>query len=431
LDSVTCGDLGDILPWTSPHWSFTSRISQLAKKRTVERDIVCGKAPAPLVVTIPVVTTFRRAVEICRLLGNGQVTAYYSMEEWLPALKQAQADIGDQLQYLWFSIVRRNGTYVSYYTNETVKNVIWRPSSPSGENDCMYCQDHGCADRNCEDRELPYFQCKFSRRQTLVLRGLCPGTKLSSLYYPHNQLGQFLWVGIDGTIISYNSSNWVAKVQGKNTWATAEASRDSLLLGTHEWTVYNDPGCFAAQTKRVKLSLSFCQSTEFNCGDGSCVPLELRCDENVDCGDGSDEEGCKIVNFPASYNKDVTSNNLKSALNTTIEIQNILNIDENQGKIRLSMRVTMGWFDSRLEFFNLKENSGLNVLDEAEFSAIWKPKIIFLNMERKNFEAPVPEQIMVPMDPSRSYHLADYDSLNSSKIYNGSSNAIYLTKEFR
>jgi Neurotransmitter-gated ion-channel ligand binding domain/Low-density lipoprotein receptor domain class A len=277
------------------------------------------------------------------------------------------------------------------------------------------------------------FRIGFMHVNMPILRGLCSETKLSTLYYPHNQLGQFIWVGIDGTVISYDAKNssWVAKVQGKNTWATTEASKDSLLLGTHEWTVHNDPDCFPGPSRRVKLSLSYCQNSEFNCQDGSCIALGLRCDENTDCSDGSDEVGCKIVSIPANYNKDVTSNNQKSNLETTVEIRNILNIDENEGKIRISMGLTMGWHDSRLAFFNLKENSRLNLLDDAEFTAIWKPKVIFLNKEHKNFEEPVPEEIRVQMNTSRSYQLADYDILNSSKIYSGSSNEIYLTKQFR
>lgn len=35
-----------------------------------------------------------------------------------------------------------------------------------------------------------------------------------------------------------------------------------------------------------------CESTEFACGDGSCIKEALRCDENKDCPDGKDEEDC-------------------------------------------------------------------------------------------------------------------------------------------
>ena len=35
-----------------------------------------------------------------------------------------------------------------------------------------------------------------------------------------------------------------------------------------------------------------CAAYEFTCSDGSCVEERLRCDDNYDCADGSDESDC-------------------------------------------------------------------------------------------------------------------------------------------
>ena len=35
-----------------------------------------------------------------------------------------------------------------------------------------------------------------------------------------------------------------------------------------------------------------CAAYEFTCSDGSCVEERLRCDDNYDCADGSDELDC-------------------------------------------------------------------------------------------------------------------------------------------
>ena len=35
-----------------------------------------------------------------------------------------------------------------------------------------------------------------------------------------------------------------------------------------------------------------CQSNEFQCRSGRCVPAEAKCDRQPHCRDGSDEEGC-------------------------------------------------------------------------------------------------------------------------------------------
>ena len=38
-----------------------------------------------------------------------------------------------------------------------------------------------------------------------------------------------------------------------------------------------------------------CDSYEFSCDNGQCVPDSYRCDGGNDCGDDSDEDGCGMV----------------------------------------------------------------------------------------------------------------------------------------
>ena len=35
-----------------------------------------------------------------------------------------------------------------------------------------------------------------------------------------------------------------------------------------------------------------CRVDEFTCGNGRCLPADVRCDHGNDCGDASDEVGC-------------------------------------------------------------------------------------------------------------------------------------------
>ena len=35
-----------------------------------------------------------------------------------------------------------------------------------------------------------------------------------------------------------------------------------------------------------------CANNEFRCADGQCIDLPWRCDHDVDCDDGSDEQNC-------------------------------------------------------------------------------------------------------------------------------------------
>ena len=41
-----------------------------------------------------------------------------------------------------------------------------------------------------------------------------------------------------------------------------------------------------------------CSDSEFTCGDGTCIPLESKCDGMSDCKDELDESDCSVVEFP-------------------------------------------------------------------------------------------------------------------------------------
>ena len=86
------------------------------------------------------------------------------------------------------------------------------------------------------------------------------------------------------TNIVYNASTylWVASNMGySDVVATNKASLASGLLGTSEWTVYNDSRkCSPNASYKILLTLTSCGKDEFTCVDANCIPMESRC--NVD-----------------------------------------------------------------------------------------------------------------------------------------------------
>jgi len=52
------------------------------------------------------------------------------------------------------------------------------------------------------------------------------------------------------------------------------------------------PRCMACNKMHLSLSDYTCDSDEFRCDNGGCIPKYYQCDGTEDCGDNSDEEGC-------------------------------------------------------------------------------------------------------------------------------------------
>ena len=114
----------------------------------------------------------------------------------------------------------------------------------------------------------------------------------------------------------------------------------------------------------------------------NCINSVYRCDQATDCEDISDEKGCKIVVIDENnYLKDKPPK--ETVLKIKIELLKILEIGEVEMLFRCQFKLFLEWFDSRVTFYNLKENQLLNTLVEDEKQNIWTPSMIFDNTDEK------------------------------------------------
>ncbi len=138
---------------------------------------------------------------------------------------------------------------------------------------------------------------------------------------------------------------------------------------------------------QVNLSLASCFGNQFACGDGSCQPLEYRCNKRKDCLDGSDEQDCGLVELDSSYVKDYSppsdNEGEKFHISLRVSIYSFLKLSETDFLSSMQFQVHLSWKDARVNFNHLTEDLQKNILTEEEKSSIWIPVIVFHNTQEK------------------------------------------------
>ena len=147
-----------------------------------------------------------------------------------------------------------------------------------------------------------------------------------------------------------------------------------------EWTVTGDSvECNNGFPYTTLLKLSGCKDTEFTCHDGECIKMEERCDQIIHCRDQSDENDCSLLVLKKGYNKkvapfiyDKTRKEVKPVkVDVSTSIQNIIDISEVNNIIELKFGILMEWYESRVDYHNLKTVETLNTLSDDELRSLY------------------------------------------------------------
>jgi hypothetical protein len=297
---------------------------------------------------------------------------------------------------------------------------MWGPGEPRNLMEaelCIFCCGSNCYDIVCSKAASSL--CLYNEKPPkLELRGLCSQSLLDRFYYPASHGREFYWIGTRGTIIGYNQTTfeWIVRIYGNpNIMASAQNSFQSLLLGKSTWTVFNDRGCSSTKDFNVNISLSSCTPSEYACDDGFCVGLKDRCNGFANCLDGSDELDCKTVKLAAHYNKLVPPPNI--TVSVSFCFLSVLDIKVQEGQVHINTQLKLKWYDARLIFYNLKEKATANILSEEEYEEMWRPRIIYSNIEptlSQQVEKPV-----ITLHPNGNSTLSGSELADRATIFAG------------
>ncbi len=145
-------------------------------------------------------------------------------------------------------------------------------------------------------------------------------------------------------------------------------------------------------TRELALNINSCDDfNEYNCRDGGCVDIASRCDGRNDCRDDSDEEDCDKIVLEPSYRLHFPPNpedeedfcrDTKAEIVFSVDVIDILGVDEVESIISIQYRVALEWTDGRLSFRNLRAASHMNTISGEEAAKIWYPRIVLHNTEK-------------------------------------------------
>ena len=297
---------------------------------------------------------------------------------------------------IWMPYKLRNSNLdnlINDFTRNVVKTLPWDQNVPSQSSEiaCIYLDSSTKTlwDSNCDS--LAPSICKTYPAVNFKLLGLCSDTFMDDIYILKDFNGLTLY-GDKTVSIKFDESSaqWTALTKDGTLLATIKASKSSLLLGTHNWTIYNDSlDCqllYKGNPYTLPLNLNSCNDEEFNCDDGSCISLAKKCNGVSNCQDSSDEFQCSKILMERTYSKYIppppnkNDNAIYSTINIDLDIMEIIEIVEVKGTITIKLNLTAEWYDKRVKFSNLKNETRLNKLEDYESNYLWKPDILYMNI---------------------------------------------------
>ena len=233
--------------------------------------------------------------------------------------------------------------------------------------------------------------CSFNKQPVLYLKGFCKNSHINWVFYPSNNGSwQVAYEGYRYTRINMRNGSWVMtnRIPSGVVYdlPSFKGSFNEYPIGRHEWTFDDNREC-KDSSEAQNVTLSACQlEDEFTCGNGLCIPIEMRCDNHNDCEDNSDEYSCLSIQLPTSYDKykpPLIENKFgKKALleirKIHIDVLSINQVMLEVHKIDVSFRLTFEWIDNRITYFNNEndEATSLVALPLNSLKNIWNPERI-------------------------------------------------------
>ena len=153
--------------------------------------------------------------------------------------------------------------------------------------------------------------------------------------------GRPTWRGFSFSSIQWNKNKtqWEI-IDTKNQVTTLSMRSKEFPIGEGIWNLESKDICLEnPDGNKLKLMLSNCGQYEYSCSDGSCIPIQKKCDFVPNCWD---EENCQLLNDEKMKGYD---SNLPEIV-----------LDEKGNILRKIVKISITIKETRLSCFNVKTN---------------------------------------------------------------------------
>ena len=133
----------------------------------------------------------------------------------------------------------------------------------------------------------------------------------------------------------------------------------------------------------MKFAITVCNfPDEFSCKSGACIDIYKRCDNRKDCDDGSDEDECKLLQIPESYDKSLPPElseevERPNEIYIQVDVINVDIVDTVAMVVGLTVEFVLKWKDHKVNYENLQkfknERGSVKIIPNKEKNKIWIP----------------------------------------------------------
>jgi hypothetical protein len=160
--------------------------------------------------------------------------------------------------------------------------------------------------------------------------------------------------------------------------------------------------------------------------------MDLRCNGVINCpNDNTYIDNCTMIVTDDTYKKDYAPVKfgdddvmVKVDVNISMEIVTILAISEKDSLLKLKLVLNAYWFDHRVKFNNLKDDTSMNTVPSEEKGVMWLPAGIFKNTEKED-ELKNDKEAFISIIKLGTYEIEDDEVLENRLLYNGNEHEIH------